>query len=199
MLKTKGGFAQHLNEGDTFAGDFINLGAGIFNGVPLEKENVKIDLKTLSRNGLIAGAAGTGKTKTLRVLSEEIGLKGIPTPPAANFIRGTAARMDDLSHSEINEIVNFSLLTEKYNKTIDRESAYEILISLIGSAKNKERQEEIKKAQEKEWQFKEKEIRKTAPKPQTTSSSISSSSSSHHATSFGNTILKELTHGFLAF
>ena len=117
MLKTKEGFAQHLNEGDTFGGDFINLGAGIFNGVPLEKENVKIDLKTLSRSGLIAGAAGTGKTKTLRVLSEEMALKGIQTPLAANFIRGTAARMDDLSHSEINEIVNFALLTEKYNKT----------------------------------------------------------------------------------
>lgn len=121
--------------------------------------------------------------------------EGIPTPLAATFMRGPATRMDILSPAEINEIVDFSLLTEKYNKTIDRESAYEILTGKIESAKNEERQEEIRKAQEKEWEIKEKELRKTAPKPRTTSSSSSSSSSSRRVTSFGNTILKELTRG----
>ena len=39
---------------------------------------VKIPLKTLNRHGLIAGATGTGKTKTLQVLAENLSDKGIP-------------------------------------------------------------------------------------------------------------------------
>ena len=39
---------------------------------------VKIPLKTMNRHGLIAGATGTGKTKTLQVISEQLSEKGIP-------------------------------------------------------------------------------------------------------------------------
>ena len=39
---------------------------------------VKIPLKTINRHGLIAGATGTGKTKTLQVLSENLSEKGVP-------------------------------------------------------------------------------------------------------------------------
>ena len=39
---------------------------------------VKIPLKTLNRHGLIAGATGTGKTKTLQVLAENLSEKGVP-------------------------------------------------------------------------------------------------------------------------
>ena len=39
---------------------------------------VNIPLKTLNRHGLIAGATGTGKTKTIQVLSEQLASKGIP-------------------------------------------------------------------------------------------------------------------------
>jgi DNA helicase HerA-like ATPase len=39
---------------------------------------VKIPLKTLNRHGLIAGATGTGKTKTIQVLSEQLSSFGIP-------------------------------------------------------------------------------------------------------------------------
>lgn len=40
---------------------------------------VKIPLKTLNRHGLIAGATGTGKTKTLQVIAEQLSMKGIPS------------------------------------------------------------------------------------------------------------------------
>ena len=39
---------------------------------------VKVPLKTLNRHGLIAGATGTGKTKTLQVLAENLSDNGIP-------------------------------------------------------------------------------------------------------------------------
>lgn len=40
---------------------------------------VNLPLKTLNRHGLIAGATGTGKTKTLQVLAENLSLNGVPT------------------------------------------------------------------------------------------------------------------------
>ena len=39
---------------------------------------VKIPLKTINRHGLIAGATGTGKTKSLQVFAENLSEKGIP-------------------------------------------------------------------------------------------------------------------------
>lgn len=39
---------------------------------------VNIPLKTLNRHGLVAGATGTGKTKTIQILSEHLSQNGIP-------------------------------------------------------------------------------------------------------------------------
>ena len=49
-----------------------------FNGEALPDAHIKIPLKTLNRHGLIAGATGTGKTKTIQVFSEQLSLLGIP-------------------------------------------------------------------------------------------------------------------------
>lgn len=54
------------------------MGAGMLNGQAIKNAFVKIPLKTLNRHGLIAGATGTGKTKTLQVISENLSDKGIP-------------------------------------------------------------------------------------------------------------------------
>ncbi len=50
----------------------------MLDGAPVEGAQIKIPLKTLNRHGLIAGATGTGKTKTLQVIAEQLSLKGIP-------------------------------------------------------------------------------------------------------------------------
>ncbi len=54
------------------------MGAGMIEGETVNKAFVKIPLKTLNRHGLIAGATGTGKTKTLQVIAENLSEKGIP-------------------------------------------------------------------------------------------------------------------------
>lgn len=71
-------FFQHIAEGNTFKGDYITLGAGMLDGETITDAYVKVPLKTMNRHGLIAGATGTGKTKTLQVLAENLSEKGIP-------------------------------------------------------------------------------------------------------------------------
>lgn len=71
-------FFDHIEKGYATKGDYINMGAAMLNGEAVTNAFVKIPLKTLNRHGLIAGATGTGKTKTLQVLAENLSEKGIP-------------------------------------------------------------------------------------------------------------------------
>lgn len=72
-------FKSHLIEGQIFKKDYIILGTGVLDGEPVAGAQIKIPLKTLNRHGLIAGSTGTGKTKTLQVIAEQLSLKGIPS------------------------------------------------------------------------------------------------------------------------
>lgn len=59
-------------------GDFIQLGSGILNGEIVTDAKVNIALKMMNRHGLIAGATGTGKTRTLQLIAEQLSDKGVP-------------------------------------------------------------------------------------------------------------------------
>ncbi|MFN3996441.1 helicase HerA-like domain-containing protein [Algoriphagus sp.] len=72
-------FKTILTEGQAYKKDFIILGTGILDGEAVTNCHIKIPLKTMNRHGLIAGATGTGKTKTLQVIAEQLSLKGIPS------------------------------------------------------------------------------------------------------------------------
>jgi uncharacterized protein len=71
-------FAADINTGYACDGDSIVLGGAILDGQPVPGAQVKIPLKTMNRHGLIAGATGTGKTKTLQVISEQLSQLGVP-------------------------------------------------------------------------------------------------------------------------
>ncbi|WP_395057382.1 helicase HerA-like domain-containing protein [Flavobacterium sp.] len=70
-------FKTQITQGYTCKGESIILGGAMLDGEALDL-HVTIPLKTLNRHGLIAGATGTGKTKTIQVLSEQLSQKGIP-------------------------------------------------------------------------------------------------------------------------
>jgi uncharacterized protein len=74
----KESFLQTINEGYSFKGESLTLGCAMLDGVPVPGAIVKVPLKTMNRHGLIAGATGTGKTKSLQVLSEQLSSSGIP-------------------------------------------------------------------------------------------------------------------------
>lgn len=57
----------------------ITLGAAKFDNEVLSDALIKAPLKTFNRHGLIAGATGTGKTKTLQNLAEQLSLNGVPS------------------------------------------------------------------------------------------------------------------------
>lgn len=71
-------FFNHITEGYACKGDFITLGAGMLGEETVTNALVNVPLKTLNRHGLIAGATGTGKTKTLQVIAENLSEKGVP-------------------------------------------------------------------------------------------------------------------------
>jgi DNA helicase HerA-like ATPase len=77
-MATASDFSKHINEGYASKGESIVLGGAILNGEAVADTFVKVPLKTLNRHGLIAGATGTGKTKTIQVLSEQLSSFGIP-------------------------------------------------------------------------------------------------------------------------
>ncbi|MFX0555261.1 helicase HerA-like domain-containing protein [Maribacter sp. CXY002] len=77
-MASKEDFFAHIEKGYATKGDAIIMGAAMLDGEAVTNALVKIPLKTLNRHGLIAGATGTGKTKTLQVLAENLSDKGIP-------------------------------------------------------------------------------------------------------------------------
>jgi DNA double-strand break repair helicase HerA and related ATPase len=59
-------------------GDSIDLGRALLDGQLHEKVAVRVPLSMVNRHGLIAGATGTGKTKTLQTIAEQLSAHGVP-------------------------------------------------------------------------------------------------------------------------
>ncbi len=77
-MNKKDTFIQSIEKGYTFKGKFINLGAAMLDGEVMTNSLVRVPLKMLNRHGLIAGATGTGKTKTLQILAEQLSSRSVP-------------------------------------------------------------------------------------------------------------------------
>ena len=71
-------FERTIVEGNTFKGASLDLGGALFEGQVPPGCIVRIPLRTMNRHGLICGATGSGKTKTLQVIAEQLALNGVP-------------------------------------------------------------------------------------------------------------------------
>ncbi len=56
----------------------IYLGAGLLNGSVVSEAEINLPLRMMNRHGLIAGATGTGKTRTLQLIAEQLSDAGVP-------------------------------------------------------------------------------------------------------------------------
>ncbi len=71
-------FRDQLQAGYGFTGPSITLGAALQGPQVFPDPKVRIPLAMMNRHGLVAGATGTGKTKTLQLLTEQLSAAGVP-------------------------------------------------------------------------------------------------------------------------
>ncbi|MFE5892390.1 helicase HerA-like domain-containing protein [Streptomyces sp. NPDC056462] len=70
--------ALEIAAGYAFGGPALDLGALLWDGRCLPDAQVRVPLPMLNRHGLVAGATGTGKTKTLQLIAEQLSAQGVP-------------------------------------------------------------------------------------------------------------------------
>ena len=67
-----------VRAGYAFDGPVVELGALVVGDGCDATAKVRIPLSMVNRHGLVAGATGTGKTKTLQLLAEQLSAEGVP-------------------------------------------------------------------------------------------------------------------------
>ncbi len=70
--------AAGIAAGYASTGPALELGSVVAGGVPHPTAQVRVPLSMMTRHGLVAGATGTGKTKTLQLLAEQLSAQGVP-------------------------------------------------------------------------------------------------------------------------
>jgi len=71
-------FAKTMADGYSFDGPTLLLGAPIRDGKVAAPTQIGVPIAMMNRHGLIAGATGTGKTKTLQSLAGQLSAAGVP-------------------------------------------------------------------------------------------------------------------------
>jgi DNA helicase HerA-like ATPase len=96
-------FKNHINKGYTFKGDKVLLGGAMLDGEAIPETPIYAPLRTFNRHGLICGATGTGKTKTLQNIAERLSESGVPVllMDIKGDLSGLAAASD--GHEKIDE------------------------------------------------------------------------------------------------
>jgi len=69
---------QQIKNGYTFDGEAVQLGAAVIDDTAHADAPVRLPIAMMNRHGLVAGATGTGKTKTLQLMAEQLSAAGVP-------------------------------------------------------------------------------------------------------------------------
>lgn len=77
-MTDKDAFVQIVQQGYSFQGEHFRIGTAMLEGEILSGLDILLPLRTMNRHGLIAGATGTGKTKTLQVIAEGLSNASVP-------------------------------------------------------------------------------------------------------------------------
>lgn len=71
-------FTETIKGGYSFKGEAIKIGAAMLDGEVIPEAEVFLPLKTMNRHGLVAGATGTGKTKSFQMIAEGLSDASVP-------------------------------------------------------------------------------------------------------------------------
>jgi DNA helicase HerA-like ATPase len=74
----KNEFIEAITKSYVFDGSTIYLGAGVMQGEVVSEARVDLSLRMMNRHGLVTGATGSGKTRTLQLLAEQLSAAGVP-------------------------------------------------------------------------------------------------------------------------
>ncbi len=74
---SKQGFTEAINKSYSFKSPSIYVGSGIFEGEIIADARVNLSLRMMNRHGLVTGATGSGKTRTLQLIAEQLSKEGI--------------------------------------------------------------------------------------------------------------------------
>lgn len=75
---TADAIGSEVAAGYQFEGEALELGGLMLDATALSDVRIRIPLAMLNRHGLVAGATGTGKTKTLQLMAEQLSAAGVP-------------------------------------------------------------------------------------------------------------------------
>ena len=70
-------FIASINTSYSMSGSTIYLGAGILDGEIIGEAKVNLPLRMMTRHGLVTGATGSGKTRTLQLIAEQLSAAGV--------------------------------------------------------------------------------------------------------------------------
>lgn len=98
-------FTDAINASYTVDGPNIYLGAGVLDGEIIAPAKVNLSLKMMNRHGLVSGATGSGKTRTLQLLAEQLSAAGVAVfmPDMKGDVSGMAK--EGILNDRINERV----------------------------------------------------------------------------------------------
>jgi hypothetical protein len=101
MSKEK--FIESITKSYTTTLPSVYLGAGVYQSEILPQAKVNLALRMMNRHGLVTGATGSGKTRTLQLLAEQLSAAGVPVfmPDMKGDISGMAK--EGTANNKINE------------------------------------------------------------------------------------------------
>jgi DNA helicase HerA-like ATPase len=101
MAKEK--FIESINKAYTTSLPSVYLGAGVYQGEILADAKVNLALRMMNRHGLVTGATGSGKTRTLQLIAEQLSAAGVPVfmPDMKGDLSGIAT--EGAANDKINE------------------------------------------------------------------------------------------------
>lgn len=100
---SKENFIQSITKSYSTSGSSIFLGAGVYQGEIVSEAKVNLPLRMMNRHGLVTGATGSGKTRTLQLLAEQLSAAGVSVfmPDMKGDISGMAK--EGVVNDKINE------------------------------------------------------------------------------------------------
>lgn len=96
-------FIEAIGRSYAMNGPTIYLGAGVYQNEILADAKVNLSLRMMNRHGLVTGATGSGKTRTLQLMAEQLSAAGVPVfmPDMKGDLSGMAT--EGVANDKINE------------------------------------------------------------------------------------------------